>query len=56
MKIPVIDHDSFKTLIPYIDLAKPKSRVPWLFILTACRVCGNKRFQIIRALVFPVAA
>ena len=40
----------------YIDLAKPKSGAPWLFILTACRVCENKRFQIVRVLMFPVAA
>ena len=39
-----------------IDLAKLKSGAPWLFILTACRVSENKRFRIVRILMFPVAA
>ena len=32
------------------------SGAPWLFILTACRVCENKWFRIVRVLMFPVAA
>ena len=40
----------------YIDLAKPKSGAPRLFILTACRVSENKRFRIVCVLMFPVAA
>ena len=42
----------------YIDLAKPKSGAPWLFILTASSVIENKRkrFRIVRVLVFPIAA
>ena len=40
----------------YIDLAKPKIGAPWLFIVTACRVTENKRFRIVRVLMFPVAA
>ena len=39
-----------------MDLAKPKSGTPWLFIGTACRVCENKRFQIVRVLMFLVAS
>ena len=35
-----------------IDLAKPKSGAPWFFNLTACRVCENKRFGIVRVLMF----
>ena len=42
--------------IQYIDFAKPKSGAPWLFIITACRVCENKRFRIVRVLMFPIAA
>ena len=40
----------------YIDLAKPKSGAPWLFILAACRVSETKRFRIVCVLMFPVAA
>ena len=40
----------------YIDVAKPKSGAPRLFILTACRVSENKRFRIVRVLMFLVAA
>ena len=39
-----------------MDLAKPKSGAPWLFNLTACRVSENKRFRIVRVLMFPVPA
>ena len=39
------------------DLAKPKSGLPWLLILTACVVSEHKkRFRIVRVFVFPVAA
>ena len=40
----------------YIDLAKPKRGAPWLFKLTSCRVNENKKFRIVRVLMFPVAA
>ena len=39
-----------------LDLAKPKSGAPWLFIVTACGVCENKRFRIVHVLMFLVAA
>ena len=33
-----------------------RAELPWLFILTACSVSENKRFQIFLVLMFPVAA
>ena len=39
-----------------LKLAKPESGAPWLFILTACRASENKRFRIVRFLMFQVAA
>ena len=41
----------------FIDLAKPKSVAPCLFILTACRFRENKKFwNCPLVLVFPVTA
>ena len=48
--------DYYSAINEYIDLAKPKSGAPWLFIFTACRVSKNKRFRVVRVLMFPVAA
>ena len=41
---------------PYLQTEWTAVSPPWLFILTACRVSENKRFRIVRVLMFPVAA
>ena len=38
----LLTNESARTIL-YIDLAKPKSGAPGLFILTGCRIRENKR-------------
>ena len=54
-----VDTTFFKIMpnrLEYIDLAKPKSGAPYLFILSACRVSEKNIFRIVRVLMFSVAA